>query len=84
MDGKVISGCLATKYTEDIYITFLSTKPSARGYKLASRVVNHVISQRGEKGVILMCEDELVPFYKKLGFEIQQDIYLYTLREEKI
>lgn len=83
-DGKIISAALATQYTSQIYITFVSTRAEKRGLGLASKVIKHILSQRGDKSVILMCEDELVPFYEKLEFCKMQDIYLYTLREEKI
>ena len=84
-DRKIISGAVATRYGGDeIYITFVSTARSHRNKGLSSRLIRHIVAANPGRRVILMCEDELVPFYEKLGFVNYDNVYLYTLREENI
>lgn len=82
---KIVSGALATRYgSDEIYITFVSTEVSHRNKGLASEVIRHIIASNPGRKAVLMCEEELVEFYKKLGFDHSENIYLYTLREENI
>ncbi|MBQ8604681.1 MAG: GNAT family N-acetyltransferase [Oscillospiraceae bacterium] len=80
---RIVSGALATRYgMDDIYITFVSTRPAKRKNGLAAKVIRHIISQNPGRNVILMCEEKLKNFYTKLGFVHTDNVYLYTLREE--
>lgn len=83
-NGKIVSGALATHFDDSVYLTFVSTAHKFRNQGLARQVINHIICQYPDKDVVLMCEDELIPFYKKLCFEKTGEIYLYRLREEHI
>ena len=77
-DGRIASGAIATKYGDDsIYITFVSTSPQHRKKGLAAKVIGHIISCSGDRKVILKCEDELKPFYEKLGFKAVGTITVY-------
>ncbi len=83
--GKIISGALASHYGDDeIYLTFVSTHRSYRHKGYAKKVIDHIVGENPGKKIILMCEDNLVSFYTKLGFKHKNNIYLYTLREENI
>lgn len=82
---KIVSGALATRYgTREVYITFVSTSRPNRKKGLAAKVIQHIVASNPGRRVILMCEEELLPFYTKLGFEKYGEIYLYILREENI
>lgn len=83
-NGKIVSGALATHFDKEIYLTFVSTVNNFRRGGLARQVINHIISRYADSSIILMCEDELMPFYEKLGFEKTGETYLYKLREEHI
>lgn len=84
-DKKIVCGALATGYDSDtVYLTFISTHPDYRNKGLARKLVHHIASQNSQKTILLMCENQLEKFYEKLGFEKYDEIYLYTLREEKI
>ena len=82
-DRKIVSGAMATRYgLNDIYITFVSTRPASRKNGMAATVIRHIISQNPGRNVILMCEEKLKHYYESLGFEHNGEVYLYTLREE--
>lgn len=83
-NGKIVSGALATRFDDDIYLTFVSTVKNFRNGGLSRQVINHIISENRDKKIILMCEEELIPFYIRLGFEKTGETYLYKLREEHI
>lgn len=83
-NGKIVSGALATHFDDSIYLTFVSTARNFRKQGLAKKVIEHIICQYPDKEVILMCENELMVFYKNLCFEKTGEIYLYKLREEHI
>ncbi len=83
-NGQILCGALVTRYTDDLYITFVSTLPKMRRKGLAGKLIRHIVRERGSRGAILMCEKELAGFYKNLGFEAEREIYLYRLRDEKI
>jgi len=83
-NGKIVSGAFAANFDDDVYLTFISTDKAFRRKGLARRGINHIISDNPDKGVILMCEEELKPFYEKMGFVHESNIYLYILREEHI
>ena len=83
-NGKIVSGALATHFDDDIYLTFVSTAKNFRHSGLAKQIINHIINVNDDKKIILMCEEELMPFYQKLGFEKTGETYLYKLREEHI
>lgn len=82
--GKIISGAVATNYGETIYLSFVSTEVGERGKGLASEIIGHVISENHGREIILMCEEGLIEFYKKLGFYNSGKINLYKVREESI
>lgn len=80
---KIVSGAVAIRYgMSDIYVTFVSTDSSHRHKGMAAKVIRHIISQNPGRNVILMCEEKLKDFYTRLGFVHNDNIYLYTLREE--
>ena len=83
-ESKIISGALATRFDNAVYLTFVSTAKRHRNKGLAKKVIQHIISQNTHTDVILMCETELMPFYQKLGFEKTGESYLYKLRNEHI
>lgn len=82
--GKIVSGALATNFDNSVYLTFVSTAKNFRHQGLAKKIIDHIISVNSHRDIILMCENELIPFYKKLGFEPYKETYLYTLRKEHI
>ncbi len=82
--GKIVSGAVASNYEETIYVSFVSTEISERGNGLASKIIRHVISENAGKEIILMCEENLIGFYEKLGFYNSGNINLYKVREESI
>ena len=84
VDGKIVSGALATRFDDAVYLTFVSTAKRYRKQGLAKKVINHIISQNTHTDVVLMCENELIPFYQNLGFEKTGETYLYKLRTEHI
>ena len=83
-NGKIVSGALATNFDNSIYLTFVSTAKNFRKQGLAKKVIQHIVNVNHGRDIILMCENELIPFYKKLGFEPYKETYLYTLRKEHI
>ena len=83
-NGKIVSGALATKFDNALYLTFVSTAKNFRHQGLAKKVIQHIISENRHQDIILMCENELIPFYSKLGFETTKETYLYQLRKEHI
>ncbi|WP_237232819.1 GNAT family N-acetyltransferase [Rothia nasisuis] len=51
----------------------INTRPAYRGRGYASVLIEHLIEQarsQQRSGVILTCKKELIPFYQKLGFEL--------------
>lgn len=83
-NAGISSGALVTDYGKSLYLTFVSTRQDIRKQGLATELINNIISAQRDKDLILMCERELIPFYKKLDFQIDKEIFLYTLRKEKI
>ncbi|MBR5521049.1 MAG: GNAT family N-acetyltransferase [Oscillospiraceae bacterium] len=80
---KIVSGALASRYgMNEIYITFVSTRPDERKKGYATKVINHIINCNPGRRVILMCEEKLKGFYGEMGFVNYDNVYLYTLREE--
>lgn len=76
--SKIISGAISTQYGEEtVYVTFVSTSKQYRGEGMASRVVNHIISENKGKKIVLKCEDNLQQFYEKLGFKEIGKITVY-------
>lgn len=47
----------------------IATLPEARGRGNASRLVKAVCAELSESEVFLLCEDALLPFYRRLGFK---------------
>jgi len=47
----------------------IATRPEARGLGSASRLIKAVCAELYESDVFLLCEDELLPFYDRLGFQ---------------
>ena len=77
-DGKIVSGAIATVYSEDtVYITFVSTLPEYRKKGLAEKVLRHIAAKNKDKKVILKCEDALKPYYEKLGFKAVGAVTVY-------
>lgn len=83
-NGKVVSGAMAARFDDGIYLTFVSTAKKFRHQGLAKKVISHIISENSGSDITLMCEKELIPFYTKLGFEQIGETYLYNLRKEHI
>lgn len=82
---KIVSGAVATRYGGNtLYITFVSTDRRYRRKGLSATVIKHIVASNPGRRIVLMCEEELEPFYSKLGFVHSDNIYLYTLREENI
>lgn len=80
-DDRIAAGAIATKYSEDtVYITFVSTNPAYRNRGLAAQVLSYIIDSSKGKKIILKCEDELKPFYEKLGFVATGTVNLYKDR----
>ena len=64
--NEVISG-------EYFALLCVETDPLWQRNGIASTLINYVINQAkndGLKGIILACKDVLIPYYKKLGFEL--------------
>lgn len=77
-NGKIVSGAISTNYGEDsVYITFVATDKEYRGQGFAAKVIGHIINDHKSKKIILKCEDSLLPFYQKLGFEKIEIVKLY-------
>lgn len=47
----------------------IATLPEARGRGSASRLISAVCAELSESDVYIICEDKLLPFYRKIGFE---------------
>ncbi|MDE6728204.1 MAG: GNAT family N-acetyltransferase [Oscillospiraceae bacterium] len=48
----------------------IATVPEARGQGVASRLILSVCAELSESEVYVLCEDRLLPFYRKIGFEL--------------
>lgn len=48
----------------------IATAPELRGRGGASRLIRSVCAELSENEVYVLCEDRLLPFYRKIGFEI--------------
>ncbi|MEG1782563.1 MAG: GNAT family N-acetyltransferase, partial [Oscillospiraceae bacterium] len=84
-NGKIITGAIATFYAYDtVYITFVSTDKAHRGQGRARGLISHIAGLNRGKKIQLMCEEELKPFYLKLGFAQIENLTLYNLRNERI
>lgn len=80
-DDKIISGAVATRYSEkEIYVTFVSTDKEHRNCGLARRVISHIKHEYQKENLCLLCENELVEFYKKIGFKPTDTITINTLK----
>ncbi|MBE6803099.1 MAG: GNAT family N-acetyltransferase [Ruminococcaceae bacterium] len=79
-DDSIVSTVTATAiYDKTAIISGVFTNPLYRGKGYASRCVKAVINQLCKKNVekvYLWCEEDKIPFYKKLGFKFSGQIYL--------
>ncbi|MEG0021112.1 MAG: GNAT family N-acetyltransferase [Oscillospiraceae bacterium] len=67
---KIASGAVATDYFgNEEYITLVSTAQEFRGSGMANKILSHIISQKGDRGIVLKCEKPLCGFYGRAGFE---------------
>ncbi len=82
---KFICGGIATDYGGDtLYLTFVSTGKNFRGRGLARGLIQYITKENENKKVVLMCEDELITFYTKLGFKPTDQVTIYSLRKDII
>lgn len=56
----------------------IATIPKERGCGSASRLISSVCAELSESDVYVICEDKLVPFYRKIGFEKTSDKFIIT------
>lgn len=79
-DDSIVSTVTATAiYNKTAVISGVFTNPLYRGKGYASQCVKAVINQLCKKNVekvYLWCEEDKIPFYKKLGFKFSGQIYL--------
>ena len=60
----------------------IATLPEARGSGSASRLVSSVCAELCDSDVIVICEDMLLPFYNRLGFEKTADKFILSRASE--
>ena len=51
----------------------IATLPEKRGQGSASRLISAVCAELSQSDVYVICEDELLPFYRRVGFEKTDD-----------
>ena len=64
------------------YLSFVCTKPEARGKGLAAALLGYLGGEARKKGLslTLICTEELLPFYRKVGFDPADSEFLLTKR----
>ena len=56
----------------------IATTPEARGQGSASRLIGEVCAELFPSEVFVICEDGLLPFYRKTGFEKTAEKFILT------
>lgn len=56
----------------------IATLPSERKQGNASRLISSVCAELFQSEVFVICEDKLLPFYRKIGFEKTADKFIIT------
>lgn len=60
----------------------IATLPSERGRGNASQLISAVCAELCNSDVFVICEDELLPFYRKIGFEKTADKFIVLPKSE--
>ena len=60
----------------------IATVPKDRGQGNASRLISSVCAELSKSDVFVICEDDLLPFYRKVGFEKTGDKFIVTPKNE--
>ncbi len=80
IDDSVVSTATATAiYANKAVISGVFTDPSYRGRGYAAECVKALINQLYKQNVdkiYLWCEENKIPFYEKMGFNLSSEIYL--------
>lgn len=67
IENKIIHGCSKVGHIEDIVVS-----PLYKGKQLGTLIINSLVEYAKDQNcykVILDCEDNLIPFYDRCGFE---------------
>ena len=56
----------------------IATIPGQRGRGNAARLISSVCAELSPSEVYVICEDELLPFYQKIGFEKTANKFIIT------
>ena len=84
-NGKIATGLVASNYSNNnLYLTFVSTQKNHRNKHLASGLIHYVAQKNTQGKTLLVCENNLVDFYKKIGFAPIDTIVFNTLKDDKI
>lgn len=80
-NNKILSGAFVADYCGYGYISFVSTAARARGNGCAGTIIKTILADLQNKPARLVCRNELVNFYKNLGFKKTDKLYLYNISE---
>lgn len=86
-DGKILSTAGAyALYDGQAYLACVKTRPDCRGRGLAGWLVIDTANRLARQGwqVVLLARPDRFSFYEKLGFVCQQELTIYTDRNETI